>query len=254
VPPAIGALLQGYDSLSTLTLPADNGVWSVALITSSRDPFLRRLRDAAMWTRVLHEYPLIAHWIDAEPVEDEIIVMARLQDRQRWFVEDGVPVATGVLPVGDAWACTNPSLGRGISIGLMQAVALRDVLRKQDVGDHTELAVQWSNVTEATVEPYVRGTLHFDRHRLAEIDAQIAGRPYEPDDPGWHLGQCLAAGAGHDPELLRANLRIVTTLSTGEEEFAKPGLAEQAIAVGEPHVADPAPGPTRQQLVELVEA
>jgi hypothetical protein len=32
---------------------------------------------------------------------------------------DGVPVATGIVSVGDAWACTNPSLGRGITMGLM---------------------------------------------------------------------------------------------------------------------------------------
>jgi hypothetical protein len=34
-------------------------------------------------------------------------------------------VATGILPVGDAWACTNPSFGRGLSIGLAQVIILR---------------------------------------------------------------------------------------------------------------------------------
>src|SRR4051794_8310345 len=34
-------LLQSYDSLSTITLPADNGTWSVVLTTSSRDRALR---------------------------------------------------------------------------------------------------------------------------------------------------------------------------------------------------------------------
>ena len=34
-----------------------------------------------------------------------------------------------VLPLADSWACTNPSVGRGISIGTLHAAALRDLLR-----------------------------------------------------------------------------------------------------------------------------
>jgi 2-polyprenyl-6-methoxyphenol hydroxylase-like FAD-dependent oxidoreductase len=43
-------------------------------------------------------------------------------------VVDGEPVITGLAALGDAWACTNPSLGRGASIGLLHACALRDLL------------------------------------------------------------------------------------------------------------------------------
>jgi 2-polyprenyl-6-methoxyphenol hydroxylase-like FAD-dependent oxidoreductase len=48
-------------------------------------------------------------------------------DRHRRHVVDGEPVITGLAALGDAWACTNPSLGRGASIGL-HACALRDLL------------------------------------------------------------------------------------------------------------------------------
>ncbi len=40
------------------------------------------------------------------------------------------PVATGVVAIGDAAACTNPSVGRGASIALLHATCLRDVVRK----------------------------------------------------------------------------------------------------------------------------
>ena len=56
------------------------------------------------------------------------MTMAKIEDRIRSLVVDGRPVATGVLTVGDSWACTNPSVGRGISIGMLHAVALRDTL------------------------------------------------------------------------------------------------------------------------------
>jgi len=60
------------------------------------------------------------------------------------------------------------------------------------------LARRWKAAT-AAVEPWLSDTVAFDRHRLAEIDAQIAGRPYETDDPGWLLGQGVMRGAATDP-------------------------------------------------------
>jgi 2-polyprenyl-6-methoxyphenol hydroxylase-like FAD-dependent oxidoreductase len=252
-PAAIGGLLQPYESLSTLTLPADNGTWSLALITSSHDPVLRRLRDTDTWERVLRNYPLIAHWLDGEPLDEQVVTLSKLEDRQRWYVVDGHPVATGVLSVGDAWACTNPSVGRGISIGLMHAVALRDLLRKESLDDPTALALAWDQKTAATVEPYVRGTIAFDRHRLAEIDAQIEGVPYQPDDPTWHVTQCLTAGAAADGDLLRGFLRVASALATGDEVMGSPSMVKKALTVGQPLVDQAAPGPSREQLVALLD-
>jgi 2-polyprenyl-6-methoxyphenol hydroxylase-like FAD-dependent oxidoreductase len=249
VPPAFGPLLQHYDSLSLLTLPADNGTWGVGVITSARDTAMRTLRDADVWTTAVKSYPLIAHWLDGEPLDDQIAVMAKLEDRHRTFVVDGAPVATGVLAVGDSWACTNPSLGRGISIGLIHATALRDLLRRASLDDPLGLAVAWHQATLESAEPYVRETLHFDRHRLAQIEAQMAGVPYEPDDLGWELGQCLGAGAAADPDLLRGALRIGTVLATGDQVFAEPGMVDKAMSVGGPLRHEPAPGPTREQLL-----
>ena len=116
VPPAFGANLMPYDSVSILTLPADNGTWGVGLVSSAGDAALRAARDPDVWTRVIASYPLVAHWLDGEPITG-VDVMAKIEDRHRSFVVDGVPVATGVVALGDSWACTNPSVGRGASIG-----------------------------------------------------------------------------------------------------------------------------------------
>jgi 2-polyprenyl-6-methoxyphenol hydroxylase-like FAD-dependent oxidoreductase len=248
-PIAFGPLLQHYDSLSLLTLPSDNGTWGIGLITSAKDSALRALKDEHLWTTAVKSYPLVAHWLDGETIDEQVAVMAKLEDRHRSFVIDGTPVATGVLAVGDSWACTNPSVGRGISIGLIHAVALREMLRRESIDDPVALAVAWEQATLASAEPYYRGTLHFDRHRLAQIEAQIAGVPYEPNDPIWDLGECLSAGAGADPDLLRGALRIGSVLATGEEVFAEPGMVDKAINIGGPLRGEPAPGPTRPQLL-----
>jgi hypothetical protein len=219
------------------------------VITSAHDAQLRVLKDKDVWTAAVKSFPLVAHWLDGEPLDDQIAVMAKLEDRHRTFVIDERPVATGVLAVGDSWACTNPSLGRGISIGLIHSTALRDLLRRSSLDDPVALALAWHQATLESAEPYVRGTMHFDRHRLAQIDAQIAGVPYEPGDPAWDLTQSLEAGAGVDPDLLRGTVRVGSVLATGEQVLSEPGMAEKALAIGGPLRSVPAPGPTRTQLL-----
>src|SRR5262249_31926461 len=124
--------------------------------------------------------------------------------------------------------------------------------RTHDLNDPLGFAKEWHDVTNATVEPYFRSTLEFDRHRLAEIDAQIAGVPYEPDDPGWKLGRRLQAGGGADPYLLRGLLQIASLIATPEEVFAENGMIERALRVGGPLEDTPAPGPSRAELLATV--
>ena len=248
IPPAFGGLLQPYGSVSMLTLPADNGTWGVGVITSSKDTELRALKDVVTWERVVHAFPLVAHWIDAEPITD-VKVMAKIEDRQRTYVVDGKPVATGVIPLADAWACTNPSLGRGMSIGITHASALRSMLRDTPLDDPRTVATRWSEVTADHVEPHFSDTLVFDRHRLAEIEAVIEGRPYETDDPGWLLGRALEQSAMKDPDLFRGFMDIVSLLDRGVDVLSRPGVAERAIALADP---TPLPGPDRAGLLSLV--
>ena len=122
---------------------------------------------------IVSGYPLAAHWLDGEPISD-VAVMAKIEDRYRRYADADGPVATGVVAVADSWACTNPSVGRGASIGLLHVVCLRDLLREVPPGDRS-FATRWEEVTAEVVEPFFRDTVAFDRHRLAEIDAQVAG-------------------------------------------------------------------------------
>ncbi len=250
VPPAFGGLLQPYDSISILTLPADNGTWGVGLIASAHDEAMRATRHVDAWERVVASYPLVAHWMDGEPLGDGVDIMAKIEDRHRTFLVDDEPVATGVVALGDAWACTNPSLGRGATIGLLHACALRDLLATAALDDRAGFARAWHDTIQETVEPLYRDTLAFDRHRLAEIDAQIAGVPYETDDPGWLLGEALGAAASKSPDLLRAFLDIVGLNERGVDVLARPGIAEQAIELGAD--TDPAPGPSRTELLAII--
>jgi flavin-dependent dehydrogenase len=252
VPPGLGPLLMHHGSISTLTLPADNGTWGVGIIASAGDAPLRALRHVDRWEAVMKSLPLQAHWVDGEALSDGVDVMAKIEDRWRGFVVDGAPVATGVLAVGDAWACTNPSVGRGASLATMHAVSLRDLLRDSGLDDPASLAARWHEVTESTVGPWYRETLQGDRFRLAEIEAVNRGEAYDPGDPAYELTKAMEVASGQDGEVLRAFARIAGVLESAEEVFADPAIVEKVITLGSDWRNAPSLAPPRQQLLDLV--
>jgi 2-polyprenyl-6-methoxyphenol hydroxylase-like FAD-dependent oxidoreductase len=250
-PPMIGSLLQNYGSVSVLTLPADNGTWGVGIIASTADPAMRGLLQVDRWTAVVRSLPLAAHWLDGEPIDERIQVLAKIEDRHRRFVTGGEPVATGVVAVADSWACTNPSLGRGITMAMLHALALRDLLRstKDEPGS---FARAFDEATSATVEPWYRATLDFDRHRLAEIGCAIRGESYRPDDPFWDIGEGLHYVAGEDPDCFRAFLSIVGMLQLPTEAVGRPGVLEKVVERGGQRHDVPPMGPSRDELLSVV--
>ena len=254
VPPCKNKILTHHDSLSILTLPADNGTWGVGFVTSASDKELRSLRDTATWERALAEYPMAAHWMDGEPISDGVAIMAAIEDRYRSYVVDGDPVVTGVVAVGDAWSCTNPSLGRGTSIGILHAKALRDVLREIDTADHELVVRRFDELTRNEIEPWYRRTLSFDRHRLAEIEADIAGHPYQTDDPGWQITKAWTVASAVDGEVYRTYAPLLALQSTPEEELATPGLLDRIIAASAGLPQYPDPGPDRTALLQAIAA
>jgi hypothetical protein len=253
-PPIVGPLLQTYGSVSVLTLPADNGTWGVGLIASSADKAMRDLRHVERWTALVRSLPLAAHWLEGEPLDDRILVMAKIEDRRRTFTEDGVPAATGVVAVADSWACTNPSLGRGATLGLLQCLALRDTLRSTGVDDPAAFSAAWADATASGAEPWYGATLSLDRHRLAEINAEIRGEAYRPAGDDWEIIQSLQFAAGSDPDCLRALLSIFGLLRPIDEVLADPGLLDTIIAAGGGWRDAPQFGPSRSELLSIVAA
>jgi flavin-dependent dehydrogenase len=254
VPPLLGPPQIHWGSVTSLTLPADNGTWAVGLITSSKDTALRPLREIDRWDTVVRSLPLVAHWLDGSPIDDGVKVIARLEDRFRGFVLNGVPVATGVVAVADSWACSNPANGRGAAIGMLHALTLRDRLRVVGLDDPAAFTDAFHAATEKTIEPWYRTTLATNRHRLAEIEAGIHGDAYDSPDPHYQLEQALHAALSQDPDCLRAFLDTQLVLSTPEDVFAKPGLREKTLQLGSGWREQQPLGPDREQLLALASA
>jgi 2-polyprenyl-6-methoxyphenol hydroxylase-like FAD-dependent oxidoreductase len=250
-PEPMAPLLTPIGSFSVLTLPSDSQTWSVTLFTASGDQPLKGLRHPEAFAAAARACPLHAHWLDGEPLTD-VIAMGGVIDRYRRFVNGGKPVASGVVAVADAWACTNPSLGRGIALGLAHVARLRDLVREQ-LDDPLEFAEAWDELTERELTPWYRSTVAGDRARLAEIEALRHGfQPPGPRDFKEGLGPALDVAAGYDPDVFRAMLEIAGCVSLPEEVFARPGMVERVVELAGQHEPVRWPGPSRDELLQLM--
>ena len=245
------SLLTSVGTFSLLTLPGDNDTWSVTVFTSAGDAPLKRLRDADLWARVVAACPRHAHWLDGEPISG-VIAMGGVTDRYRRFTVDNRPVATGIAPVGDAAACTNPTNGRGMSLGLMHVQNLRDVIRAH-LDDPVGFAEAWDAVTESELVPWYRENVEEDRARIGEIEALRNGlEPAPRTDSSAMKRQALLAAVPRDPDAFRAFLASRCCLTPLRETFTNQPFVERMLELaGDSERSRPA-GPDRAQLLRLL--
>lgn len=238
--------LSAMGSFSIVTLRGDNDTWSVTLFAPTGDAPLKFFRDNETFSRVVGACPLHAHWIGGTPISD-VLATAGVVDRCHRFVVDGEPVATGYVAVGDSWACTNPSAGRGMSVGIAHAQLLREVVADY-LHDPLTLAFAWDELTEEQVAPFFWNQMRADEARYAEMDAIRQGRPPAPPDP--HEAHFRLAAMA-DPDLFRAMLEIVTCLALPQTVMARPSIQAKLQALA-PEPVPPMPGPDRDALLRLV--
>ena len=157
-----------------------------------------------------------------------------------------------MVPVGDAWACTNPSLGRGVSTGLVHTLALRTSLRTVPPSAPGTLALRFAEETASTVEPIIEATTAIDQHRINELRSDRAAMRYVSDDPRWLLSRALFAAAAKDDDALRAAVSIVHLLASAQEALADPAFAERIIELGGDAVHRPPAGPSRADILATI--
>jgi 2-polyprenyl-6-methoxyphenol hydroxylase-like FAD-dependent oxidoreductase len=248
-PPRLrGRAIMPIGSISLLTLRSDNDTWSVTVFGTSADHALRALREPRVFERVVGACPLQAHWLDGEPLGG-VRPMAGVIDRLCRYVEDGRPVVTGFVPVGDAWACTNPSAGRGLSVGVLHAQVLRHAVREA-LDDPARLARTFHARTDEVVAPFVHTQITADRFRIAEMVAVRDGTPAPAGNP---TTQALLAAAATDPDVFRGVLEIALCTALPPEVLARPAV-RAAVERHAGAVPAPTPGPDRARLLELLAA
>lgn len=244
------AILTDIGTFSVLTLPGDNGTWSVTLVTSAGDQALKRVRDPDAWTAVVAACPAHRQWLDGEPITG-VLPMAGVLDRFRRLLVDGRPAATGLVAVGDAMACTNPSGGRGMTLGLLGVQHLRDVIHSHLENPH-RLAETWDAVAQAELVPWYRETVEEDRARFAEIEALRRGADPPPPSGLALFRRALLASLSRDPDAFRAAIAWRGCITQLEETYADRGFVEHILKTARGSDAPPPPGPNRAQLLSLL--
>jgi flavin-dependent dehydrogenase len=243
----IGPSLNYYGSVSVIHLPADNGTAGVGIIGWSGDADLRPLRNEPTWRSAMKLFPEGEEILAATMISG-MVTMAGIEDRRRRFVVDGRPVITGVLSVGDAWAATNPTLGRGISLGLRHVLHLRDTLAAVGL-EPLALAEAFDDITERDLGPWYDSTIWHDRRRLSDTIAASEG--VDPvHDPDWDLYLRFSNAVGRDPVLSMRFLETAMLTETPNQIVADPELSSNLADAPIPEAA----GPTRAELLATIES
>lgn len=246
LPPKRGAALCPVGTISLLTLDGDNGTWSVTVYASNRDRAVRALRDPDCFSRVVAACPPYAHWLDGEPITG-VLPMAGILDCYRRFVVDGEPVATGYAALGDAWTCTNPSAGRGLSVGAAHAQLLRRTVAEH-LADPVAFALAFDGATERELAPFYWNQIRADRARASEMEALRRGQ--KPARTESFMDR-IALASRYDGDAYRALLEVVLCLSHPQELENRRELKD----IVERHgygAASPPPGPDRAGLLSLL--
>ena len=265
-PPRTGPIGGDLGYLKYGVFVGDNRTFSVTLATPTDDDELRRkLLDPAVFDDCARQLVATAPWLDgrAEPITGDVHVMAGLLNRWREYVVDGVPVATGVIPVGDAVLCTNPLYGRGCSIAFWGANLLA-----QAVGAHPSdvraMAVAYDSALRSEIFPWYRSGVEQDAEARRVSAALLKGEDPDGDtsDPRTLMRSVFRDGLlpaiRTDSVVLRAFFRGLNLLSTPDSLMKDAEVTNRVFAAWQQRdqrPAEPPLGPRRRaDLLELLPA
>ena len=262
----IGADL-GY--LKYAIFHGDSKIFSITFAASHEDDAMRALLRRPAFEAAAATLPATQPWVDpavAEPISD-VHAMASLRNTRRFLVEDGRPVARGVLAVGDSSIHTNPLYGRGCTFALVHAYLLADALRAHG-DDPTAAALALEEATVREIVPWYELSRGQDRDALEVARLYEAGREPdstpEPDggvvDPKAYMRSLLRHGLipalRSDPDVSRAFFRSFNLLVPPGDVMKDPKVLGVVLAHYQQRAdrVETPLGPNRAGMVETLAA
>jgi flavin-dependent dehydrogenase len=238
-------LLVGLDELTLGIWGADNAVMQLAVVPLASDHRFRTLQQADVFDAVLRTVPAFAAWLDALDPIGGVYPMGGPYNTLRRLVVDGRPVVAGLHALGDSVCTTNPTLGRGLSLALWQAVDLAATIGRY--GDNwTGQSLAFDALVGEHVAPYYVDQAAIDSERLAALRHAIYGAPLPlPSPPAGRVTYAqVRAAANYNPIALRAFWRIMGMLERPDDVYGDPLVVEATRSAlhrhgGEPLLAQP---------------
>ena len=242
-PIALSLGLSGYWAIAFLH---DDGAFSITFTHDGVDKRLRLLRHDDVFDEAVRAIPLLSEWI--EPSRAQAISRAlpggRLYNTYRGQLDaSGRPALPGLISVGDAVCTTTPLAGRGVSLALMQARQLVQMLDRHDT-DIATATTQFDRWCLRNIRPWFDDHRHTDTERMrrwAGEDVDVTRRL--PSD-------LIVAAVAADP-VLSDVVGPYTTMDALPASLApaQPRAREIYATGWRPPVPD---GPTRAELSEVV--
>ena len=244
-------IVAGLNEFNAGIWGADNNRMQMAVAPLAMDHRFRTAKSPAVFTAVLRTVPTFAAWLDAlEPISD-VFAMGGLHNTLRRLVVDGTPVAIGLHALGDSVCTTNPTLGRGLSLALWEAVRLRDVLHESRE-DWMAQSMAMDAFVGADIAPFYEEQATVDGGRMAMLRHNIFGAPAPVKAPAASERLTYAevrTAAQFDPTAFRALWRIHGMVQKPLEVYSDPEVVartREALAQNGNRLA--MVQPTRDQL------
>ena len=231
---------------------ADHDYVSVTMMMPQGDAMVSALSDTPTFTAAAHLHPGLSEWLDAAagtPVSD-VVRWPACENRFRRFVVDGRPLALGVIGVGDSICVTNPVYTRGMSLAARYAFAIADLVGDIGVDDRHRLAMEADTLAQTLLRPWFDDSVAQDRARLASW----RGEPQLPAAGDSVTLQQIAVAARHDIVVWQALARRTGMLEEPDAIFARDDLLERVRFALAAHPLPQPSHPTRQELLDLIEA
>ncbi len=244
------------DYATVFALGADNDTFSLTVTLSVDDPYRKALRDPARFEAFLHAVPHSAPWIRVgEPISD-ISMMSRIENRRRRITTGDGPMAGGIVAIGDACLHTNPTLGRGISMGLVHAQQLARVahLAPDDPVGFVESFAAW---TDEHLGVWYDTQIAADATTLDRLAAGIRGERFEPaETPASRFAAAAFLCAASDEVVGAAAARMAHLFAPPAEAFGDADVASRVVEfiAGGASLRRPPDVPNRQAFESLVTA
>ncbi len=237
----------GYMGFNTFR--GDNRTYAVILLVPAADHELRVLRHESAFEAAcaaITPLDVMTSPDYGRPITD-VMPMGGLSNVQR----TGDPLVSGMLAVGDAFCHTDPAFAYGLSFALVHARALAHAMAEGSDVDAIAQRYRGQAGPEARERHALVCAMDADRGRRwsgEPLDARRRSGSY----PLFSFAGALAA-APHDDTVLRRTVRRIGLLdrcAVFDEDEALHDRIEAILDAPPP----PPPGPSREQMLALLQA
>ncbi|HEX5402935.1 MAG TPA: FAD-dependent monooxygenase [Pseudonocardiaceae bacterium] len=241
-----------WDHYTAVLFLCDNRSFTISLGVLPEDSQLKVLRHESAFTAAVTATPLLAGWLAPEISEptSPVYSMGSLDNSLRLSTEDA-PQIKGFYGLGDAICTTNPSYGRGVSLGLRHAFLLADLLDEHSEIDDAQ-AREFTRRTDQLVRPWWKEAVANDRERAAMWEATLQSRPPQRPPSGKVTFGLAVAASTRDEEVWRRVANVMMMLKPPSALYGDDEVRDRvgrALSAGPPPQL---PGANRADLLDAV--